>query len=51
MLFDAACADLAEDDPEIRLLEELGVLMPFRACGLDKNEVKRRAGNAGFRLG
>lgn len=51
VLFDAACADLAEDDPEIRLLEELGVLMPFRACGLDENEVKRRAENAGFRLG
>ena len=26
-------------------------LLPFRACGLDENEVKRRAGNAGLRLG
>lgn len=51
MIFDAACAGRAGDDPDIRLLDELGVLMPFRACGLDENEVKRRAGNAGFRLG
>lgn len=50
-LFDAACSDRTEDDPEIRHLEELGVIMPFRACGLDEKEVKRRAGNAGFRLG
>lgn len=51
VLFDAACADRTEDEPEIRLLEELGILLPFRACGLDENEVKRRAGNAGFRRG
>lgn len=51
VIFDAACAGRAGDDPDIRLLDELGVLMPFRACGLDENEVKRRAGNAGFRLG
>ena len=51
VLFDAACADRPEDEPEIRLLNELGILLPFRACGLDENEVKRRAGNAGLRLG
>lgn len=51
VLFDAACAGRTEDEPEIRLLEELGILLPFRACGLDENEVKRRAGNAGFRRG
>lgn len=51
VLFDAACADRTEDEPEITLLEELGILLPFRACGLDENEVKRRAGNAGLRLG
>ena len=51
VLFDAACADRPEDEPEIQLLNELGILLPFRACGLDENEVKRRAGNAGLRLG
>ncbi len=51
VLFDAACSDRPEDEPEIRLLNELGILRPFRACGLDENEVKRRAGNAGLRLG
>ena len=51
VLFDAACADRPEDEPEIRLLNALGILLPFRACGLDENEVKRRAGNAGLRLG
>lgn len=39
VLFDAACADRPEDEPEIRLLNELGILLPFRACGCDENEV------------
>ena len=51
VLFDAACADRPQDEPEIRLLIELGILLHFSACGLDENEVKRRAGNAGLRLG
>ena len=51
VLFDATCADRPKDEPEVRLLNELGILLPFRACGLDENEVKRRAGNAGLRLG